>query len=66
MQLITAAATTTRRTLRRLRASGILKPNARAFATHISHEAHGSIAAMNAFAAANNYLLPHDGLDISL
>lgn len=53
-------------TVRRLRSEGILKPDAPAYATHISHEAHGSIAAMEAFAAENGYLLPRDGLDIEI
>lgn len=45
----------------RLRKEGILKPGAPVYATHISHEAHGSIAEMTAFAAAHNYILPDDG-----
>ena len=53
-------------TVRRLREEGILKPGAPAYATHLSHEAHGSIAIMEAFAAENGYLLPHDGLDIEI
>lgn len=53
-------------TAKRLRDEGILKPGAPVYATHISHEAHGSIAAMEAFARENSYLLPCDGLDINI
>lgn len=52
--------------LRRLRDAGVLKPGASSFATHISHEAHGSIALMQRFAAENHYLLPDDGDCIDL
>lgn len=50
----------------RLRKEGILKPGAPAYATHISHEAHGTVALMEAFAADNHYLLPVDGQNIFL
>lgn len=53
-------------TVRTLRERGILKPAAPAYATHISHEAQGSVAAMTDFAAANGYLLAGDGLDVTL
>lgn len=53
-------------TVRRLREQGILKPDAPAYATHISHEAHGSIARMQTFADENGYILPHDGLAIEI
>lgn len=54
------------RMLRRLREEGILRSGAPAYATHISHEAHISVAAMEAFAAENGYLLPTDGLRLNL
>lgn len=53
-------------TARRLRETGILKPDAPIYATHISHEAHGSIARMQSFADENGYILPRDGLSVEI
>lgn len=53
-------------TVRTMRERGILKPGAPAYATHISHEAQGSVEQMHAFAARNGYLIAEDGLDVTL
>lgn len=47
-----------------MRIRGILKPGAPAYATHISHEAQGSVQRMQDYAAQHGYLLAEDGLDI--
>lgn len=50
----------------RMRAEGILKPDGRALATHISHEGMPLHEELSAFAAAHGYEIAWDGLAVEL
>ncbi len=53
-------------TISRMRREGILKPNGRAFGTHIAHEGNPPHPHLQAFAHAHGYEIAHDGLCIAL
>ncbi|MDE3000069.1 MAG: MBL fold metallo-hydrolase [Gemmatimonadota bacterium] len=50
----------------RFRRSGLLKDNARVYATHISHEGYLEHDEFDAYAAANGYRIAYDGLSLAM
>lgn len=50
----------------RFRRSGLLKDNARVYATHISHEGYLEHEELDAYAAANGYRVAFDGLSLTI
>lgn len=50
----------------RLRSEGLLKPNGRAFATHIAHEGNPVHLELVEFASKNGYEIAHDGLVLEI
>ncbi|MDE2889346.1 MAG: MBL fold metallo-hydrolase [Gemmatimonadota bacterium] len=48
----------------RFRCTGLLKDNARVYATHISHEGYLEHDELDAYAAANGYRIAYDGLSL--
>lgn len=50
----------------RFRRSGLLKDNARVYATHISHEGYLEHDELDAYATANGYRIAYDGLSLAV
>jgi len=52
--------------VQRMRIEGILKSNARAFATHIAHEGNSTHTELMGFARQNGYEVAYDGLVLEI
>jgi phosphoribosyl 1,2-cyclic phosphate phosphodiesterase len=49
-----------------MRDEGLLRPNARAFATHIAHEGNPAHPVLEEFALQNGYEVAYDGLVLEI